>query len=180
MVSCSIPPEVQPGPEIKPPPPPSSTFVMKSYHEAMKTEMRLSFENADEIMIGVYTGRHDDPNLGPIHYLDDFVSFDKTTMTWGSPMKVIIQVQEDKKKPVIIKKDEFRHLVALDRIGICWDEYEGIRDIYLVEGQKMLVFLQTGFHEVKNQAYRNLIDTYPVTSKCNARDLFDLMLQDIQ
>ena len=182
FVSCAAPPETRPEPELKPPPPPppSAGFVMKSYHESMKTGMQISYDQADEILIGIYTGLHEDPELGNIHYLDDFLSFDKTTLTWGPNMKVVVQIQEHKKKPVIIKKKEFPRLVPLDKIGICWDEYEGSRDFYLVEGQKMLVFLETGFDEASNRAFRLLIDSYPVTTQCNAKAVFDLMIQDHQ
>ena len=151
---------------------------MKPYHEAMNTEMRISFERADEIIIGVYSGSHNDEQFGLIHYFDDFKSFDKTGMFWGPEMEVIVQVQEYELKPAIIKKNEFKRLSDLDKVGICWDSYEQIRYVYLVEGQKMLIFLQTGYDETKNRSYRNLIDAYPVTPVCRADDLFDQIIRN--
>ena len=92
-------------------------------------------------------------------------------------MKVIVQVQANELKPEIIKKNEFTRLSDLDRVGICWDSFEQTRFIYLVEGQKMLVFLQTGYDEANNRSYRNMIDAYPVTSVCRSADIFDAMIK---
>lgn len=176
QISCTSPPDIMPEPEskFKPETKPTtfSAFDMKPYHEAMNEEMRISFERADEVIIGVYSGRHDDDQLGLIHYFDDFKSFDKTSMSWGEEMKVIVQVQEDELKPEIIKKNEFYRLSELDKVGICWDSFEQTRYVYLVEGQKMLIFLQTGYDESLNRSYRNLIDAYPITPVCRADDLF--------
>ena len=180
MASCVSAPDILPErePETKPaPPPPAPVFPLESFHEAMKTEMRISLERADEIIIGVYSGSYNDERLGVIHYFDDFKSFDKTSMLWGQANKVIVQVQAGELKPEIIKKNEFTQLSDLDKVGICWDSYEQVRYVYLVEGQKMLVFLQTGYDEARSRSYRNLIDAYPVTSVCRAQDVFNLMIQ---
>ena len=180
LVSCASAPDIlpDPEPETKPAPlPPSTAFVLKHFHEAMNTEMRISFERADEIIIGVYSGSHDDEQFGPIHYFDDFKRFDKISLTWGSAMKVIVQVQTDELKPEIIKKNDFKRLSDLDKVGICWDSYEQTRFVYLVEGQKMLIFLQSGYDEALNRSYRNLIDAYPVTPVCRADDVFNLMIK---
>ena len=93
-------------------------------------------------------------------------------------MKVIVQVQAGEIKPEIIKKNEYFRLSDLDKVGICWDSYEQTRYVYLVEGQKMLIFLQTGYDEARNRSYRNLIDAYPVTPVCRADEVFDLMIRD--
>ena len=182
IVSCAPVPDIlsEPEPETKPtPPPPTEAFSMKPYHEAMNAEMRISFERADEIILGVYSGSHNDEQFGLILYFDDFKNFDKTNMSWGPEMKVIVQVQADELKPEIIKSREFKQLSDLDKVGICWDSYEQTRYVYLVEGQKMLIFLQTGYDEANNRSYRNLIDAYPVTPVCRADDVFDLMIRNL-
>ncbi len=183
LVSCTSTPDIMPEPEskLKPETKPTtfSAFAMKPHHEAMNEEMRISFERADEVIIGVYSGSHDDDQLGLIHYFDDFKSFDKTSMSWGEEMKVIVQVQADELKPEIIKKNEFYRLSDLDKVGICWDSYEQTRCVYLVEGQKMLIFLQTGYDESLNRSYRKLIDAYPITRVCRADDVFDLMIRNL-
>ncbi len=181
LVSCASAPDILPDPEPETKPstlPPDSAFSMKPYHEAMNTEMRISFERADEIIIGVYSGSHNDEQFGLIHYFDDFKSFDKTGMFWGPEKKVIVQVQAYELKPAIIKKNEFKRLSDLDKVGICWDSYEQTRYVYLVEGQKMLIFLQTGYDEALNRSYRNMIDAYPVTPVCRADDIFDLIIRN--
>lgn len=143
----------------------------------MSAEMQISFERADEIILGIYTGSHNDEQIGLIHYFDDFRSFDKTSMSWGQEMKVIVQVQANELNPEIIKRNEFKQLSNLDKVGICWDSYEQTRYMYLVEGQKMLIFLQTGFDEASNRSYRNLIDAYPVTPVCRADEVFNLIIK---
>ena len=180
LVSCTSKPDIVPGPgpETKPTPPlPAPAFSMKPYHEAMNEEMRISFERADEIIMGVYSGNHNDEQFGLIYYFDDFKSFDKTSKSWGEEMKVIVQVQAGEIKPEIIKRNEFKQLSDLDKVGICWDAYEQTRYVYLVEGQKMLIFLQTGYDGARNRSYRNLIDAYPVTPVCRADDVFNLMIK---
>ena len=182
IVSCAPAPDIlsEPEPETKPSPPPAAeAFSMKPYHEAMNAEMRISFERADEIILGVYSGNHNDEQLGLIHYFDDFISYDKTSMSWGPEMKVIVQVQADELKPEIIKRNEFKQLSDLDKVGICWDSYEQTRYVYLVEGQKMLIFLKTGYDKALNRSFRNMIDAYPVTPVCRADDVFDLMIRNL-
>ncbi|MFC2168304.1 hypothetical protein ACFLRW_04900 [Acidobacteriota bacterium] len=182
MVSCSSAPDIlpKPEPETKPPsPPPAPDFSMKPYHEAMNSEMQISFERADEIIIGVYSGSYDDEQLGLIYYFDNFKNFDKTNMSWGAEKNVIVQVQAGELKPEIIKKNEYFRLSDLDKVGICWDSYEQARYVYLVEGQKMLLFLQTGYDETNNRALRNMIDAYPVTPVCRADAVFDLIIRNL-
>ena len=176
MTGCAPGPKVQPEPvEVSPPP---SGFVMKSFHRSMKGEMRRSYDRADEIVIGVFTGIHRDKKNGIIYYFSDFSIFDKETLSWGSPQNVIVQVRPDELKPEIIRRNEFKRLIDLDKTGICWDYYEGSRSVFLVEGKKNLIFLEMGFDETSSTSYRRLLDAYPVTGECRARDVFDLMIQE--
>ncbi|MBU1199070.1 MAG: hypothetical protein KKF46_02090 [Nanoarchaeota archaeon] len=62
-----------------------------------------------------------------------------------------------------------------------WDPFEGKRFIYLIDGQQHLIFLGQEFQGevgVTNVMNRYLIDSYPVTEKCNADPVFELMLRD--
>ena len=182
IVSCTPAPDIQiePEPETKPARPlPTAAFSMEPFHEAMNAEMRISFDSADEIIIGVYSGSHNDEQFGLIHYFDDFKSFDKTSLSWGPEKKVIVQVQAEDLKPEIITRNEFKQLSDLDKVGICWDSYEQTRYVYLVEGQKMLIFLKTGYDKALNRSFRNMIDAYPVTPVCRADDVFDLMIRNL-
>ncbi len=182
MVSCSSGPDAvsipEPGTKPVPLPPAEDVFTKKPYHEAMGEEMRISYEQADEIVIGLYSGSHKDEALGHIHYFDNFKTFNKTTLSWGEEMKAIMQIQAGALKPEIIKKNEYFRLSDLDKVGICWDPTEQSRYVYLVEGQKMLVFLQTGYDETNNRSYRNLIDSYPVTPICRADYVFELVVRN--
>jgi len=179
MTGCVTSPEIQPQPDIEPEPVVTVPFDMRPYHDDMMEEMRLSYERAEEIIVGVYSGSHQDDRLGLIHYFEDFSSFDKETISWGPVMNVIVQVQAMEFKPEIISRTEFPELSDLDKVGICWDVYQRARNIFLVEGEKMLIFLQTGYDEMNNRSYRNLIDAYPVTSVCQAKDVFDLMIRNL-
>jgi len=181
-VNCASTPEKPPEPEIKAkpaPPPPPPRFTPESYHKAMSEEMQKSYQRADEIIIGVHTGSHEDEFYGLTYYFEDFTSFDKSTLTWGPVMHVIFQVLPHRLKPEIISHNEFQNLSDLDKVGICWDSYEQVRDVYLIEGEKMLIFLEQEYDEENNRSYRNLIDTYPVTKDCNSRAVFDLMIRDL-
>ena len=180
MVKCASAPEPlsEPDPKAKVTPIPAApAFSMKPFHLEMREEMRISFERADEIIIGLYSGSHENEQFGRFHYFDDFKSFDKDTMSWGEEMKVIVQIQADELEPEIIQENEFTRLSDLDLVGICWDPIEEGRYIYLVEGQKMLVFLQTGYDEANNRSYRNLIDAYPITPICRADELFNALIK---
>jgi len=180
--SCAPGPKVEPKPEAEkePAPPPSpSGFVMKPFHRALKEEMQNSYDQADEIVIGVFTGIHRDDEDGLIYYFGDFSRFDKETMSWGPSQNVIMQVQPDKVKPEIIKRNEFKRLIDLDRTGICWDYYKGSRSIYMVEGKRNLIFIEFGLSEAGSTSYRNLLDAYPVTDQCRAQDVFNLMIRDL-
>lgn len=180
--SCAPRPRVEPEPEpeIGPSPPPyPSGFVMKPFHRSMSEEMRKSYDLADEIIIGVLTGIPHDKEDGLVYYFSDFSSFDKETLSWGSPQNVIMQVRLDKFKPEIIRRNEFKRLIDLDKTGICWDYYQGNRSIYLVEGKKNLIFLELIFDEASSASFRNLLDAYPVTDRCRARDVFNLMIRDL-
>lgn len=145
----------------------------------MSEEMRKSYDRADEIIIGIFTGIYHDKKDGLICYFSDFNRFDKETLSWGSPQNVIMKIRPDEFKPKIIRRNEFKRLIDLDRIGICWDYYQGNRYIYLVEGKKNLLFLELGYDDASNASYRNLLDAYPVTDECRARDVFNLMIRDL-
>lgn len=177
MTGCALGPKVRPEPvEVSPP---SSGFVMKSFHRSMKEEMRRSYDRADEIVIAIFSGTHKDKKNGVIYYFSDFIMFDKETLSWGPTQNVIMQVQQDEFKPEIIRRNEFNRLIDLDKTGICWDYYEGSRSVFLVEGKMNLIFLETGFDEASSTSYRHLLDAYPVTDECRARDLFDLMIKEL-
>jgi hypothetical protein len=180
LVSCAAGPEVQPQPDVKPaPPPPPPEFDVKEFQRRMGDEMRKSYEKADEILLGTYTGGHMDDLYGLTYYFDDFISFDKTTLSWGPPMQVIVQVLPHELKPELITRLEYKSLSELDKVGICWDDYEQERYYYLIEGEKMLIFLQQGFDEINTRSFRNLIDTYPATKNCNSKSVFDLMVREL-
>jgi hypothetical protein len=181
MTSCAPRPKALPQPEPKPEEPPSvpSGFVMKPYHRSMKEEMRKSYYCADEIIVGVFSGTHKDRKSGLIYYFSDFNRFDKEMLTWGPSQNVIMKVQQDQLKPEIIHQNEFKTLIDLDKTGICWDYYQGNRNVFLVEGRANLIFIEVGFDEASGNAYRNLLDAYPVTDECRARDVFNIMIQDL-
>ncbi len=179
ITSCGPRPEVLPEPEPVEPPPTPSRFVMKSFHRSMKEEMQKSYNRASEIIAGVLTGTHQDEEDGLIFYFADFSQFDKETLSWGSPQNVIMKVQQDKLQPEIIWQDEFKTLIDLDKTGICWDYYQGSRNVFLVQGKMNLIFLEVGFDETTGDSYRNLLDAYPVTDECRAKDVFNLMIQDL-
>ncbi len=150
---------------------------MKPFQVLMHDEMRKSYDQADEIMIGVFAGTYEDDHHGSVYYFEDFNLFKKETFSWGPAMKVIVEVRSEKFKPEIIRQGEFRNLIALDRVGICWDDYEGRRSVFLVEGQANLVFLKTGLDLAQNKSYRILLDAYPATKECRAVDVFHLMIR---
>jgi hypothetical protein len=181
MTGCAPGPEVQPEPEPEPAEvsPTPSGFVMKPFHRSMKEEMGKSYDRADEIIAGVFTGTYRDKEKGLIYYFTDFSRFDKQTLSWGSSQNVIMQVQPDEFKPEIIRRNEFKTLIDLDKTGICWDYYQGNRNIFLVEGKLNLIFLETGFDEATGDSYRNLLDAYPITDECRAREVFNLLIQDL-
>jgi hypothetical protein len=181
MVSCAPQPEVLPEPEPEPveAPPPPSGFAIKSYHRSMKEEMRKAYDRANEIIVGIFTGIHQDKKSDLIYYFSDFSQFDKETFSWGSSQDVIMKVQPGIFEPEIIRQKEFKSLIDLDKIGICWDSYQGDRNVFLVEGKMNLLFLELGFNEATGDSYRILLDAYPATDECRARDVFALMIQDL-
>jgi len=179
LVDCaSRPPEVKPEPEVKIAVPPAPRISLKPYHRSMKEEMVRSFEKADEILIGVYTGTYADGPSGRAYYFDQVRMFDKQTWAWGREMNVLLPILFAGVRPEIITSREFKTLSALDRTGICWDDYEGPRSLYLVEGIPTLVFLTLVLDERAATTRRILVDTYPVTKDCRADDVFDLMLRE--
>jgi len=152
---------------------------MQPFQLSMHEEMRKSYEQADEIMNGVLTGIHEDDDKNIVYYFGDFSLFNKETFSWGQPMDVIVEVRPGEFKPEIIRRQELKRLIPLDRVGICWDFNEGNRSVFLIEGQKNLVFLKVGLNEVTCESYRNLLDAYPVTTECRAIDVFNLMIRHL-
>lgn len=180
MTGCAPGPGVTPEPEPEPVEalPPPAGFVMKPFHRSMKEEMRTSYDRANEIIAGVFTGIHRKEDGGLIYYFSDFSRFDKDTLTWGPARKVIMQVHPNEFKPEIIRRNEFKRLIELDKTGICWDYYQGNRNVFLVEGRMNLLFLEAGFEESSDNSYRHLLDAYPMTDECRAKYIFNLMIRD--
>ncbi len=178
--SCARPPTptVEPQPAAKPTPPAVPPgFAMKPFQMSMQEEMRKSYEGADEIMAGVFTGIREDEAQSIVYYFENFSRFNKETFSWGKPEDVVAEVRPGEFKPEIIRQQELKRLVLLDRVGICWDLYEGRRSVFLVEGQKNLIFLKVGLNEATNKSYRSLLDAYPATAECRAVDVFNLMIR---
>lgn len=180
-ICCAKAPKVEPEPEeteLSLPSVPRG-FVMKSFQRSMSQEMQKSYYDADEIIIGEFMGIHEDEESGAVYYFSDFSKFNKETLSWSEIQKVIMKVQPGKLKPEIIKKDEFGYLLDLDKVGICWDYYQGKRNVYLVEGKENLIFIDFYFDEISQESRRNLIDAYPVTDECKAKAVFNLTLREL-
>ena len=179
LMSCAPPRvEVPAEPEPKILVPPAPKISLKPHHLSMREEMAKSFNKADEIVIGVYTGTYSDGPLGRAHLFDQFRVFNKETRTWSSEMGALLPIIFRDVKPEIITVQESKSLSELDKTGICWDDYEGPRVIFVVEGLPNLLFLRHLFDEAAGTSSRILIDAYPVTAECRAKDVFDLMLRD--
>ncbi len=178
-LSCaSRTPGVRSEPESKIVVPAAAKIALKPYQQSMIAGMQESFDRADEIILGVYTGTYGDGDEGRQYYFDRFRTFDRSTWTWGPEMNALLPVLFQEVKPEIITGSEYKSLSDLDKVGICWDDYEGPRIIFLVEGIPALLFLKQTFDEADNASRRVLIDTYPVTKECRAKDVFDLMLRE--
>jgi len=171
-------PEVMTEPESEIVIPAAPRISLKAHHRSMQDGMRQSFAQADEIIIGIYTGSYTDGPEGRAYYFDQFRIFDKSTWTWGPETNALLPVLFQDVRPEVITAQEFKSLSALDRTGICWDDYEGPRVVFLVEGIPTLVFLKQTFDEVEKASRRILFDTYPLTKECRAKDVFDLMLRE--
>jgi hypothetical protein len=177
LANCaSRPPEVKPEPESKVTVPAAPKISLRPYHRSMGDEMMKSFEKANEIVVGVYTGTYGDGRQGRAYYFDQCRVFQKDTWTWSPEMSALLPVLFQEVKPEIISSPELKSLSDLDRTGICWDDYEGPRVVYLVEGIPNLIFLRQFLDESDATSHRILIDCYPLTKECRARDVFDLML----
>ena len=159
--------------------PPEPRISLKPVHRSMREGMIKSFEAADEIILGVYTGITQDGPQGRLHYFDRFRSFDKTTWAWGPENEALLGVVFENVNPEILSEREFKTLSAMDRIGICWDDFEGPRVVYLAAGVPTLVFVKHIIDEAGGSSRRILLDTYPDSRHCRAKDVFDLMLRDI-
>lgn len=170
--------EVRVEPENEIVVPAAPRISLKPYHRSMLDGMQQSFDKADELIIGIYAGSYTDGPEGRAYYFDQFRIFNKDTWTWGPEMNALLPILFQDIKPEIISNREFKSLSDLDKTGICWDDYEGPRVVFLVEGIPTLVFLKQIFDEVENASRRILIDTYPLTKECRAKDVFDLMLRD--
>jgi hypothetical protein len=179
LVNCTSPvPVARTEPESEIVIPAAPRISLKPHHFSMREGMRQSFDQADEIVIGVYTGTYTDGPEGRAYYFDQFRIFNQATWTWGPEMSALLPVFFRDVKPELITAQEFKSLSPLDKTGICWDDYEGPRVVFLVEGVPTLLFLEQIFIEVENASRRILIDTYPVTKECRAKDIFDLMLRE--
>jgi len=66
---------------------------MKPFQVSMHDEMRKSYDQANEIMIGVFAGTYEDKPHGSVYYFEDFSLFNKETFSWGPAMKVIVEVR---------------------------------------------------------------------------------------
>lgn len=174
----SGPPEVRTGTGSKITVPAAPRISLKAFHRSMRDGMQQSYDRADEIVIGVYTGTYTDGPDGRAYYFDQFRVFSKDTRAWGPEMGALLPVLFGTVRPEIITSEEFKTLSDLDRTGICWDDYEGPRVVFLVEGIQNILFLRQTFDAADNASRRDLIDTYPVTTECRAKDVFDLMLRE--
>jgi hypothetical protein len=182
-MNCARAPVAKPTPAPTPPKPTPPAvppgFVMKPFQVSMHDEMRKSYESADEVMAGVFTGIREDDPKNIVYYLENFTLFNKETLSWEKPEDVIVEIRPGEFKPEIILQQELKRLVPLDRVGICWDLYQGRRSVYLVEGQRNLVFLKVGLNEATSKSYRTLLDAYPVTPECRTVDVFNLMIRHL-
>jgi len=177
LMNCGGPGEVISRPE-PPAEPTEPAFMLKPFHYSMMDRMQQAFEEADEIILGVYTGMTKDKIKGPTYFFDGFRSFDKESQTWGPQQDVLLTINLLGLKPEIIKKGEYRNMPHVDRIGICWDVLDGKRYFYLVEGQNNLIFVKHELDENGQELFRFLVDTYPSIKECSSKDLFDLMLKE--
>lgn len=179
-MTCAPTPEVkkEPVPDTEPGVPVEPGFIMKQYHHSMLEEMQKSYERADEIIMGVYTGSYTDEQQVRRFYFENFRRFDRYTLTWSPVENILLPISFQGVKPELISQQEFKNLSELDRAGICWDYYDQTRYLYLVESEQTLVFLEQSVDETHNTSYRILIDTYPSTKNCNAKAVFDLMVKN--
>lgn len=166
------------GPAPAPPAAPAK-FAVQPFHRSMIEGMKASYARADEILVGLVEGVVRDKKVGQVCYVSDFRRFDKAALAWQPHQSSVMQVSTDKLRPEIIRLGEFGRLINLDKTGICWDLYEGVRNIYLVEGQENLLFLEHIYDESGERLTRSLIDVYPSTRECRAVDVFVLMVRDL-
>jgi hypothetical protein len=180
-INCATAPPASPEAETGGPiaVPKKPRIMLKREHRSMQEEMKRSFVLADEIIIGVYTGIPAEGPEGKSFYFDRFRTFNKTIWEWSVETDALLPVLFEDLQPEIITHGEFKDLSDLDKIGICWDDFEGPRIIYLVEGVPTLVFMKHIVDATDNTSRRILLDTYPVTRDCRAKDVFDLMLRDL-
>jgi hypothetical protein len=178
-IACAPAPEVkkEPVPDVEPGIPAEPGFMMKSYHHSMLEEMQKSYQRADEIIIGVYTGSYVDEQQVRKFYFENFRRFDRDSLAWSPVENILLPISFQGIKPELISQQEYKNLSKLDKAGICWDYYDQTRYLYLVEGVETLVFLERTVDDIHYTSYRILIDTYPSTENCNAKAVFDLMVK---
>jgi hypothetical protein len=180
LAACARAPEPVGEPAAAPVPPPApAKFAVKPYHRSMIEGMKASYARADEVLVGLVEGVVRDRTDGTVCYVSDFRRFDKATLAWQPRQSSVMQVSPDKLRPEIIRAGEFGTLIDLDKTGICWDETDGARAVYLVEGQENLLFLEHLTDESGGKLVRSLIDVYPATRECRAPDVFVLMVRDL-
>ena len=177
-VACARTPVVETKPEPAPPPPPPK-FAMQPYHRSMSEEMKTSYSRADEVLVGMIEGVVRDKTSGAVCYVSDFRRFDKDAMAWEPEQNTVMQILPENLRLDIIRHGEFKRLIDLDKVGICWDIENGRRNIYLVEGQENLMFIEFVFDEAGQTLTRRLIDIYPATRECRAPDVFVLAVREI-
>lgn len=180
LAACARAPEPVAEPGVEPAPPPApAKFAMQSYHRSMGEEMKAAYARADEILVGLVEGVVGDRTSGTVCYVSEFRRFDKAALAWQPRQSSVMQVSAERLLPEIIRAGEFGKLIDLDKTGICWDLYDGARNIYLVEGRENLLFLEHIYDESGETLVRNLIDVYPATRECRAADVFILMVRDL-
>lgn len=180
LTACAPAPSVQPGPAAPPEPPaPPAGFKLKSHQRSMRDGMRACYERAGEVFLGVLEAVRRDGASGATYIFSDVVRFDKATLSWEPPLDLFLEVKPGALKPEIIARDEYQGLLALDKVGICWEPDGGGHSVFLVEGRKNLVFVEVGYDDAAARSFRNLLDAYPETPECRAADVFLMMLRDL-
>jgi hypothetical protein len=160
------------------PPPPPAGFVLKPFQRSMSEAMRASYERAGEIAVGVFEGIRRSES-GTVYYFQDVSLFNKETLAWEPPLDLMMEVRRGRFEPEIIRRDEFKRLLDLDKVGICWDADGAGHTVFLVEGRKNFLFLEPGYDSAAGRSYRDLLDAYPETRECRAADVFLMMLRDL-
>jgi hypothetical protein len=160
------------------PPPPPAGFALRPFQRSMSAAMRASYERAGEIALGVFEGIRRSES-GTVYFFSDVSTFNKQTLAWEPPLDLMMEVRQAGFEPEIVRRDEFKRLLDLDKVGICWDAEGASHNVFLVEGRKNLLFLEPGYDAASGRSWRNLLDAYPETRECRAADVFLVMLRDL-